>query len=87
LKLEHSAAQDPRGGWYDTIIAQRRNLVDELAPSIRREIGPELAGLYDRARATATSLRKHDEPAAADQLPATGGREHQDGRARSALEI
>jgi Domain of unknown function DUF29 len=70
LKLEHSPAQDLRGGWYDTAIAQRSDLIDELTPSIRREIGPELAGLYDRARADAgTSLRKHGEPAAADALP------------------
>ncbi|HEX5795984.1 MAG TPA: DUF29 domain-containing protein [Geminicoccaceae bacterium] len=72
LKLEHSPVQDPRGGWYDTIIAQRSDLVDELTPSIRREIGTEFAGIYDRARAAAaTSLRRHNEPAAADQLPAT----------------
>ena len=32
----------------------------------------EFAGIYDRARAAAaTSLRRHNEPAAADQLPAT----------------
>jgi len=71
LKLEHSPAQDPRGGWYDTVITQRRDLADELTPSIRREIEPEFARLYDRARAdAATSMRKHDEPVAADALPA-----------------
>lgn len=32
LKLEHSPVQDPRGGWYDTIIAQRSDLVDERTP-------------------------------------------------------
>jgi hypothetical protein len=72
LKLEHSPAQDSRGGWSDTIIAQRGDLVDELTPSIRREIEPEFAVLYDRARAAAaTSLRRHDEPTAAAALPAT----------------
>jgi hypothetical protein len=71
LKLEHSPAQDPRGGWYDTVITQRRDLADELTPSIRREIEPEFARLYDRARAdAATSLRLHGEPSAADALPA-----------------
>ena len=71
LKLERSLAQDPRGGWYDTIITQRGDLVDELTPSIRREIEPEFAVLYDRARAAAaTSLHKHNEPTAADALPA-----------------
>jgi hypothetical protein len=72
LKLEHSPARPPRGGWYDTIIAQRSDLLDELTPSIRREVESALADLYDRARQNAaTSLRKHGEPAAADALPAT----------------
>ncbi len=71
LQLGHSPAQDPRGGWYDTIITQRRDLADELTPSIRREIELELARLYDRARTdTATSLRLHGEANAADALPA-----------------
>jgi hypothetical protein len=71
LKLGHSPAQDPRGGWYDTIITQRRDLAEELTPSIRREIEPELARLYDRARTdTATSLRLRGEANAADALPA-----------------
>jgi hypothetical protein len=38
LKLEHAPAQHPRGGWYGTIIRQRSDLVDELTPSMRREI-------------------------------------------------
>ena len=71
LKLEHSPAQDPRGGWYDTIIAQRRDLVEELTPTIRREVEPDLRKLYARARAdTAKSLRVHGEANAADALPA-----------------
>ena len=71
LKLEHSPAQDPRGGWYDTIITQRRDLADELTPSIRREIESEFPGLYNRARTdAATSLRLHGEPSAANALPA-----------------
>lgn len=71
LKLEHSPARDPRGGWYDTVIRQRSDLVDELTASLRREVEPDLPGLYDRARtAAATSLRKHGEGAAADALPA-----------------
>lgn len=72
LKLEHSPARDPRAGWYDMIIAQRSDLVDELTPSIRGEVEPILPDLYRRARQNAgTSLRKHDESAAADALPAT----------------
>ena len=71
LKLEHSPAQDPRGGWYDTIITQRRDLVEELTPTIRREVEPDLRRLYARALAdTAKSLRVHGEANAADALPA-----------------
>ena len=70
LKLEHSPAQAPRGGWYDTILTQRSDLLDELTPSIRREIEPALPELYERTREkTTTSLRKHGENAAADALP------------------
>jgi hypothetical protein len=70
LKLEHSPAQAPRAGWYDTILTQRSDLLDELTPSIRREVEPALPDLYDRAREnTLTSLRKHGEHAAADALP------------------
>jgi len=71
LKLQHSPAQDPRGGWYDTIIRQRRDLVEELTPTIRREIESDFRKLYDRARADAgKSLRVHGEAKAADALPA-----------------
>jgi hypothetical protein len=72
LKLEHSPARDPRGGWYDTVIAQRSDLLDELTPSLRREVEPALPDLYGKARQNAaTSLRKHGETAAADALPPT----------------
>jgi hypothetical protein len=72
LKLQHSPAQDPRGGWYDTILTQRSDLLDELTPSIRPEVEPGLPGLYGKARQNAaTSLRKHGEDAAADALPQT----------------
>ena len=72
LKLEHSPARRSRGGWYDTVIAQRSDLSDELTASIRREIEPALPDLYDRARQNAAaSLGKHGESAAADALPAT----------------
>jgi len=72
LKLEHSPAREPRGGWYDTVIAQRSDLLDELTPSLRREVEPALPDLYGKARQNAaTSLRKHGETAAADALPPT----------------
>jgi hypothetical protein len=72
LKLEHSPARRPRGGWYDTVLAQRSDLLDELTASIRREVEPALPDLYDRARQNVVmSLRKHRESTAADSLPAT----------------
>ena len=72
LKLEHSLAREPRGGWYDTVLTQRSDLLDELTPSIRREVEPTLPNLYDRARQNAAAwLRKHGEHAAADVLPAS----------------
>jgi Domain of unknown function DUF29 len=72
LKLEHSPAPGPRGGWHDTILAQRSHPLDELTASIRREIEPALPDLYERARQNAaTSLRTHGEHAAADALPAS----------------
>jgi hypothetical protein len=72
LELEHSPARAPRGGWYDTVLAQRSDLLDELTASIRREVEPALPDLYDRARQNAaTSLRKQGEHAAADALPTT----------------
>jgi hypothetical protein len=72
LKLQHSPPREPRGGWYDIVLTQRSELLDELTASIRREVEPALPDLYDRARRNAaTSLRKHGENAAADALPAT----------------
>ena len=72
LKLEHSPARDPRAGWYDTILAQRSDLLDELTASIRREVEPTLPDLYDRARQNAaTSLHKRGEHDVSDALPAT----------------
>jgi hypothetical protein len=71
LKVEHSPSQDPRAGWYDTILAQRSDLLDELTASIRREVELALPDLYDRARQNAAAfLRKHGEDASADTLPA-----------------
>jgi hypothetical protein len=72
LKLEHSPARDPRSGWYDTVLTQRSDLLDELTASIRREVEPTLPDLYERARQNAaTSLRKHGEHDPAAALPAT----------------
>jgi Domain of unknown function DUF29 len=72
LKLQHSPAVDPRAGWRDTIRTQRDDLLDDLTPTLRRELNEELAELYARARQrTAASMRDHGEHAAADALPET----------------
>ena len=72
LKLEHSPTREPRGGWYDTVLTQRSDLLDELTASIRREVERTLPDLYERARQNAAaSLRKHGEHDPADALPAT----------------
>jgi hypothetical protein len=72
LKLQHSLAVDPRPGWPDTIRTQRDDLLDDLTPTLRRELNAELAELYERARQrTAASMRVHGEEAAAYALPET----------------
>jgi Domain of unknown function DUF29 len=72
LKLQHSQAVDPRPGWRDTVRTQRNDLLDDLTPTLRRELGRELEELYARARQQAEgSLRDHGEHAAADALPGT----------------
>src|SRR5262245_41185278 len=47
VKLEYSPVREPRAGWYDTILAQRSDLLDELTASIRREVELALPDLYD----------------------------------------
>ena len=72
LKLQHSPAVDPRPGWRDTVRTQRSDLLDDLTPTLRRELEEELEELYARARQQAEgSLRDHGEHAAADALPQT----------------
>jgi Domain of unknown function DUF29 len=70
LKLQHSPATDPRLGWRETIRTQRTRLLNDLTPSLRRELAGELAEVYARARHDAdASLRDHGENAAAEALP------------------
>ena len=72
LKLEFSPATDPRLGLRATIRAQLSNLVDDLTPSLRRELPGELSELYLRVRHDVeASLRDRGENEAADALPAT----------------
>jgi Domain of unknown function DUF29 len=70
LKLQHSPAVDPKPGWRDTVRTQRDDLLDDLTPTLGRELADELPELYARARQrTEASLRDHGEHAAADALP------------------
>jgi hypothetical protein len=71
LKLEHSAAIEPRAG-ERTIRRERADLAEDLTPSLRPRIERGLARFYDAARIEAAAmLRAHGEPAAADALPTT----------------
>jgi Domain of unknown function DUF29 len=72
LKLEHSAATDPRAGWERTIRRERADLAEDLTPSLRPRIERGLARFYQAARIeAAAALHAHGEPAAAAALPTT----------------
>jgi hypothetical protein len=72
LKLQHSPAGDPRGGWIDSVLEHRRRLEIDLTPRLRQILSEELPRLYDiTRRITARRLRRFGEDAAADALPAT----------------
>jgi hypothetical protein len=66
LKLEASAASDPRNGWRQTIRNARMEIEDafEDSPSLRREV-PRLVAQQIRpaAKLAASDLTEHDEPA------------------------
>jgi hypothetical protein len=71
LNLEWSPAPAPRPGWHETIIDARTILEDKLSPALRRDIRRNLSKLYAQARRNAGgALRVHQEPGAADALPA-----------------
>jgi hypothetical protein len=72
LKLEHSAAIEPRAGWERTIRRERVDLAEDLTPALRPRIERGLARFYEAARIeAAAALRAHAEHPAADALPAT----------------
>jgi Domain of unknown function DUF29 len=72
LKLEHSAAPEPRAGWERTIRRERADLAEDLTPSLRPRIERNLARFYEAARIeAAAALRAHGEHAGADTLPTT----------------
>jgi hypothetical protein len=72
LKLEHSAAAEPRTAWERTIRCERADLAEDLTPSLRPRIERSLSRFYESARIdAAAAFRAHGEPAAADALPRT----------------
>jgi hypothetical protein len=70
LKLEFSAAPNPRAGWHETIIDGRTEIEDKITPTIRRGLPRRLPRLWQQARRNAAAaLRLHGEDAAAAALP------------------
>jgi hypothetical protein len=55
LKLEHSAATEPRAGWERTIRRERADLAEDLTPSLRPRIERNLARFYEAARTEAAA--------------------------------
>ncbi len=50
LLLEHSPAEAPRRGWRREVMAFRDEIEDRLTPTLRRDLGRQLARLYGKAR-------------------------------------
>jgi hypothetical protein len=70
LKLEHSRAREPRGGWTISIARARVALQDKLSRTLRRDLAAGLDRLYAQARHQASvALRVHGEGEAAAALP------------------
>jgi Domain of unknown function DUF29 len=72
LKLQHSPAPDPRGGWEGSVFEHRSRLEIDLTPRLRQILADDLAKIYVLARRnTEAAMRRHGEQAAAEALPAT----------------
>jgi ABC-type hemin transport system ATPase subunit len=72
LKLQHSAAAEPRPGWMSRIGRTRAELEDKLSASLRRDLRLQLPRLYAQARRNlARDLALFGEPEAAARLPET----------------
>lgn len=70
LKLEHSAAREPRAGWIISITHAHIAMQDKLISSLRRDLMVNLDRLYTQARQQASvALRVHGEVEAANALP------------------
>jgi hypothetical protein len=66
LKLEASAAAEPRAGWCETIEEAREEIADTLrvSPSLRREVGALISEeMATAAKYAARDLARHGEPA------------------------
>ena len=87
LKLQHSPAVGPRAGWRDTIRTQRDDLLDDLTPTLRRELEQELDELTPvrvsgrRGRCATTAIPRpptpcpRPAPTTSTRSPAIGFRE------------
>jgi Domain of unknown function DUF29 len=72
LKLQYSAASDPRNGWRASVREHRRRVETDLTPRIAQIVADELPRLYRMAREDAQAgMRDHGEHDAADALPET----------------
>jgi hypothetical protein len=70
LKLEHSPSGGPRRQWMISVNNARGEIERRLTATIRRNLEPELAKLYRRARRnTQLTLLDYGEGEAADALP------------------
>jgi hypothetical protein len=70
LKLEHSAAAEPRPGWMNSIDEARDQIDNLLTPTLRRDLEDQLFHLFTRTRRRVDrDLRAHGEAEAADALP------------------
>ena len=68
LKLEHSPAREPRGGWMDSVDDARLAIEDRITASLRARLADDLAKAYATARRKAErAMRAHGEASA---LPA-----------------
>jgi hypothetical protein len=71
LKLEYSAAIQPRAGWAGSILDARGILQDAVTETLRQDLEVQLDRQYLAARRKAAlGLRSHGESEAAAALPA-----------------
>lgn len=71
LKLQFSAAVDPRRGWLNSIDDARERISDRLTPALRADAEPQLPHLHAQVlRRVRRDLAAYGEPEAAAALPA-----------------